>query len=61
MRCGPCPALSLPSVITDGTPLLSEMALGIGFSGTNVSVAQPLLDVWVDDVIVNNAPVACTD
>jgi len=53
---------SLPNVRTDdATTPVSLLAWGIGFSGNNVPDAQPALDLWIDDVIVHSAPVACTD
>ena len=47
--------------MTDGTPPLHDMDFGIGFAGTNVNGAQPAIDVWIDDVIVNNTPITCAD
>ncbi len=53
--------IQLTSVTTDGNPPISLMTFGIGFAGTNVSTAQPVMDVWLDDVIVTNTPVTCAD
>lgn len=55
------PGTSLTATQTDGVPSVDEMAFGIGFSANNVKTAQPALDVWVDDIIVSNAPVTCAD
>jgi hypothetical protein len=53
--------ITLPSVPTDGTPAISVMSFGIGYAGPNVNVAQPAMDIWMDDLIVHNAPVTCSD
>jgi hypothetical protein len=52
---------TLSNVITDATTPLREMDLGIGFSGSTVIVAQPPMDVWIDDLIVAASPVSCAD
>ena len=54
-------ATSITGVTTDGTPPLSFFSFGIGYSGTNVSVAQPAMDVWMDDLIVSPTAVTCFD
>jgi hypothetical protein len=56
------PATMLPSSTTEATvnPLHS-VALGLGMSGTNTDVAQPAMDMWVDDVIVDPNPPTCAD
>lgn len=56
------PPLTLTNVITDSnsTPV-KLISLGIGFAGTNVFVAQPAFDLWIDDVIVDPNPVTCAD
>jgi hypothetical protein len=51
----------LDSVQTDGTPPLGELQLGIAFASSTDSDFQPALDLWIDDVIVANAPVSCAD
>lgn len=54
--------LALTAITTDGTsPQISRMAYGIGFAGTNVTTAQPSIDVWFDDLIVSSSPVTCAD
>ncbi|MGE5185283.1 MAG: hypothetical protein ACM31C_24610 [Acidobacteriota bacterium] len=53
--------IAIASVITDGSPPLSLLTFGIGFSGTNVATAQPVIDVWLDDVIVDGSPLTCAD
>jgi hypothetical protein len=59
---GDPPGKALPSVQTDdATSPLAIMDFGIGFSGTVVNTPQPALDVWMDDVIVSGAPLACSD
>ncbi|MDB4964246.1 MAG: hypothetical protein JWP01_4245 [Myxococcales bacterium] len=37
------------------------VTFGIGFAGSNTPVAQPALDLWIDDVIVDPDPVTCAD
>jgi hypothetical protein len=52
---------ALDSVQTDGTPPLGELQLGIAFANSTDTDMQPALDLWIDDVIVANAPVTCAD
>jgi hypothetical protein len=59
---GDLAALTLPGVKTDSsTSPMTNLFLGMGFSSSNVPVAQPALDLWIDDVIVDAAPVTCAD
>ncbi len=51
----------LDGVQTDGTPPLGELQLGIAFANSTDTDMQPALDLWIDDVIVANAPVTCAD
>ncbi len=54
--------ISITGVTTDGAnPPVTRMAYGVGFSSTNVTTAQPSLDVWFDDLIVSPTPVTCAD
>jgi hypothetical protein len=46
---------------TDGTPPIAEITLGLRFAPTNVTTAQPPLDLWIDDVIVDHAAVTCAE
>jgi hypothetical protein len=57
---GDQPAVSL-TAMTDGSPPLSELSLGIHFAGSSVTVAQPAMDIWIDDVIASPSPVTCAD
>jgi hypothetical protein len=45
----------------DSAQPVDTIGVGPYFSGTNVDVAQPAFDVWVDDVIVHDSPVTCAD
>jgi hypothetical protein len=56
---GDVPLLVLPNAATDGVPPLQYITIGLGFAGTNVVVPQPALDLWIDDVIIDDAPVTC--
>jgi len=47
--------------VTNGTPALSVIELGPNLSATNVTVAQPSFEVWIDDVSVHHAAVTCAD
>lgn len=58
---GDPPAISLPGVITDGSPQLHDLDFGIGFAGTNVGVTQPAMELWIDDVIVDTHPITCAE
>jgi hypothetical protein len=51
----------LDNVQTDGTPPLGALQLGIAFANSTDTDFQPALDLWIDDVIVANALVSCTD
>jgi hypothetical protein len=46
---------------TDGSVHIRPIAIGPHFSSTNVDVAQPPIEMWIDDVIVHHAQVTCTD
>ena len=58
---GELPTITLANVQTDGTPPMTEMDFGIGFSGSTVAVPEPAMDVHIDDVIVASSPVTCAD
>lgn len=53
--------LTLANVATDGTPPLDYIGLGIGFASNNLPTQQPSLDLWIDDVLIDRAPVTCAD
>ena len=56
------PATSLNNVITeDNANPLHDVHIGLGYAGTNVVTAQPAMDAWVDDVIVDPNPLTCAD
>ena len=58
---GDPPMITLPNTPTDGVPPLSILGFGIEFSATTQMVDEPRIDVWIDDVIVANAPITCAD
>jgi hypothetical protein len=58
---GDQPPAMLTGHITDGSPPISELSMGIHFAGSSVSVAQPAMDIWIDDVIASPTPVSCAD
>jgi hypothetical protein len=58
---GDPPGVTMTNEKTDGMPPVSEMDFGPGFSSTSVTVTQPALDVWFDDVIISTTPVTCAD
>lgn len=58
---GDIPMLVLPGVQTDGVPPLEYITLGLAFSAPNVAVPQPVMDLWIDDVIIDDAAVTCAD
>lgn len=43
------------------TNTMQYVTIGIGYSSTNVPVAQPTQDLWIDDVIVSGTAVGCAD
>jgi hypothetical protein len=62
MLAGDPPGVPLNSVQTDdASSPIKIMDFGIAFSGSVVTTAQPALDLWVDDVIVNGSAVTCAD
>lgn len=59
---GDLPALTLDNTQTDSASQpMQVVTLGAGFASSNVLDAQPAFDLWVDDVIVHSAPIACGD
>ncbi len=44
---------------TDTVPPISVLRLGIRFAAPQVTVQQPPLDLWLDDVLVDSAPLTC--
>jgi hypothetical protein len=46
---------------TDTNPPIEVLRLGARFEPSQVTVNQPALDVWLDDVIVHSAPISCAD
>jgi hypothetical protein len=54
-------ALELTDVITEGDPPIDTITFGAGFAPTNVTVDQPALDMWLDDVIVHADEITCAD
>lgn len=40
---------------------MQYVVIGLGYSSTNVSSAQPAQDLWIDDVIVSASAVTCAD
>jgi hypothetical protein len=51
----------LDDVATDGVPRLAAAGVGIAFASSTDVDAEPALDLWIDDVIVANAPLTCAD
>jgi hypothetical protein len=37
------------------------MQFGIGFSPSTDSHAQPAMDLWIDDIIIDRAPLTCAE
>lgn len=46
---------------TSTTNPVDSFAIGGAFYSANVTIAQPALEVWFDDVIVSTSPVTCAD
>lgn len=56
------PSITLGNAKTDSTTTpIKFVFFGIGCAATNVDNAQPAVDAWIDDVIVDPAPVTCDD
>jgi len=55
------PQTTLAPTQTDSQTAIQVIWFGVAFDGVNVTVPQPALDLWVDDVIVHSAPVTCAD
>jgi hypothetical protein len=59
---GDVATLSLPNVKTDSaTAPMDVLVFGMGFASSNTPTTQPALDLWIDDVIVDGAPLTCAD
>jgi len=58
---GDAGAAALSSVQTEGNAGLSDFEIGISFAGDSVTVPQPAMDVWIDDLVVSTAPITCAD
>jgi hypothetical protein len=58
---GDAGSLMLTDLPTDGSPGLSELEFGINFSTSTDGTPQPLLDLWIDDIIVDKAPLTCEE
>ncbi|HTR52202.1 MAG TPA: hypothetical protein VMJ10_15920 [Kofleriaceae bacterium] len=54
-------ATSLTNVQTDGNPPLVDLQFGPQLAGTNAPDAQPVLDMWIDDLIVDKNPLTCAE
>ena len=56
------PAFSLPNVITDdGASPIANLRFGLLWRSMEVVVAQPAVDLWIDDIITSTTPVSCLD
>jgi hypothetical protein len=59
---GDVPTTVLQNVVTESASNpMSSINLGMGFANDNSPSAQPALDLWIDDVIVDGAPLTCAD
>lgn len=59
---GDAPAITYANAVTDSAASpMTVVTMGLGFSSTNVPVAQPALDLWIDDVIADSSAVSCAD
>lgn len=56
---GDIPATAMTGVITDGSPAIAQLELGIEFATSTDTSPQPAFDLWIDDVIVSATPVTC--
>jgi len=55
------PAFTLTDSQTEGSPPPDLIGFGPYFSSSNLDDPQPPLDVWFDDLIVDNVPLSCAD
>lgn len=55
------PAFSITNSTTQTSPAMDNVGFGPFFANNNVDVMQPAFDVWVDDIIVDDALVTCAD
>jgi hypothetical protein len=58
---GDVPPAVLSAQPTDGSPTLSDLYFGLQLAAPNAAVDQPAIDAWIDDVIVDRAPITCAD
>jgi len=54
-------ATSLTNVETDGVPPIVDLQFGPQLAGTNAPNAEPALDMWIDDLIVDKNPLTCAE
>ena len=57
----PFTPFTLANVVTDNTNAIATTRFGISWVAPNVDVAQPAVDLWIDDIITSNAAVTCAD
>jgi len=54
-------AISITNVQTDGSPPIVDLQFGPQVAATNQPDAQPVLDMWIDDLIVDKNPLTCAE
>jgi hypothetical protein len=57
---GDVPPASQPNIQTEG-PTVDAMGFGVHLYGPNQGSPQPALDMWLDDVLIDASPLACSD
>ncbi len=55
------PTFAISNSITQTSPAMDNVSFGPFFATNNIDEPQPAFDVWIDDVIVDDAPVTCAD
>jgi hypothetical protein len=55
------PMIAISSSTTQGPQAVNFAGFGPFFSASNVDVAQPAITVWIDDVIIHDQAVSCSD
>ncbi|HTL34092.1 MAG TPA: hypothetical protein VL326_13275, partial [Kofleriaceae bacterium] len=55
------PPVTLNNVVTQSSPPIDLLQIGIGYASGNVNVSQPATDMWMDDILVSGSTLTCAD
>jgi hypothetical protein len=46
-------------VQTDSVPGLGALSVGLHWFGSNLTATQPAYELWIDDILIDDAPLTC--